>query len=175
MKDTQHEWQPAAWSAMLAATTIGGTVVIGCMMPFAAIAAIAALALPRRTGMVAVMVCWLGNQVIGFGLLGFPWDAATFGAGLSLLAASLLGWGVAGGVSRRLGAGGGALLVFVAAFLVYEAALLAYAAALGDLAMFAPPIIGLIAMNDALWFAGLWLGWQVLRLTAPATSARPAA
>ena len=38
----------------------------------------------------------------------------------------------------------------------------AYALAFGDLAMFAPEIVGQIALNDALWFAGLWLGWQVL-------------
>jgi len=142
-------------------------------MPLAAVATIAALALPRGIGLSAVAACWLGNQMIGFGLLGFPRDAATFGAGLSLLAASLLAFAVTGRIGRRLGVAG-ALAAFGAAFVVYEAALFAYAAVLGDLAMFAPRIVGLIALNDGLWFVCLWLGWQVLRLAVPAASARPA-
>ena len=175
MTHSQTGWLPAAWAAILAAVTLSGTVVIGCMMPFVAIAAIAALALPRRIGLAAVAACWLGNQVIGFGLLGFPWDMPTFGAGLSLLAASVIALVVA----RRIGAGfagwGGAIAAFAGAFIAYEAALFAYAAVLGDVGLFAPPIVGLIALNDGLWFAGLWIGWQVLRLAAAPASARPAA
>lgn len=175
MNDAQSGWMPAAWSAILAATTISGTVVIGCMMPFAAIATIAALALPRRVALAAVAACWLGNQVIGFGLLGYPWDGPTFAAGLSLLGASLIAWGAADAIARRLGTGGAALAAFAGAFVAYEAALFAYACVFGDIALFAPSIVGLIAVNDGLWFAGLWLGWQVLRLAAPAAGTRPAA
>ncbi len=174
MNNEHTGWWPAAWSAMLAATTISGTVVIGCMMPFAAIATIAAVALPRRFGLIGIAVCWLGNQLIGFGLLGYPWDAPTFGAGLSLLGASLVAFVVAGRTAGWLH-GAGAVAAFAAAFMAFEAALFAYAAVLGDLAMFTPRIIGLIALNDGLWFAGLWLGWQVLRLAVPAASARRAA
>lgn len=174
MNDAQSGWMPAAWSAILAATTISGTVLIGCMMPFAAIATIAALALPRRIGIPAVAACWLGNQMIGFGMLGYPWDAPTFGAGLSLLGASLLAFVVAGRNGWRQGAGA-ALVAFAGAFVAYEGALFVYSLAFGDVALFAPYIVGLIALNDGLWFAGLWLGWQTLRLAAPAASSRPAA
>lgn len=174
MMKSEQGWLPAAWSALLAATTLTGTVVIGCMMPFAAIAAIAALALPRRAGLIAIAACWLGNQVIGFGLLGYPWDAPTFGAGLSLLGASLLGFVTAGRMADRPGAGR-AIAAFAAAFIAYEAALFAYALAFGEAAMFAPGIVGLIALNDGLWFAALWLGWQVLRLAGTATRTQPAA
>jgi len=173
MNDLKNGRWPAVWSAALAATTLSGTVLIGCMMPFAAIATITALALPRRVGLGAVAACWLGNQMIGFGLLGFPRDAATFGAGLSLLGASLLAYALVRRIGQRPGIAG-ALAAFGAAFAVYEAALFAYALLLGDIAMFAPRIVALIALNDGLWFAGLWLGWQVLRLAAPAASARPA-
>lgn len=174
MNNTQTGWMPAAWSALLAATTISGAVVIGCMMPFSALATIAALALPRRVGIAAIAACWLGNQVIGFGLLGYPWDGPTFAAGLSLLGASLIAWGVAGGLTRRVGRGRD-LAAFAGAFVAYEAALCAYALAFGDVELFTPDIVGLIALNDGLWFAGLWLGWQVLRLAAPAAATRPAA
>jgi len=145
-----------ALPAILAATTLTGSVVLACMMPFAAIAAIAALAMPARRGLAAVGLCWLGNQVLGFGLMGFPWDGATFAAGLSLLAASLVAFAAARAVR------GGAVLAFLAAFAAFEASLFAYAIPFGDPALFSPEIVGLIALNDALWFAGLWLGWQVL-------------
>lgn len=145
-----------ALPAILAATTLTGSVVLACMMPFAAIAAIAALAMPARRGLAAVGLCWLGNQVLGFGLMGFPWDGATFAAGLSLLAASLVAFAAARAVR------GGPLLAFPAAFAAFEASLFAYAIPFGDPALFSPEIVGLIALNDALWFAGLWLGWQVL-------------
>lgn len=158
MTDLGKSFVPLAMPAVLAATTLSGTVVFACMMPFAAIAAIAALAMPARQGLAAVTLCWLGNQVLGFGLMGFPWDAPTFAAGLSLLAASL----VAFATVRRLAGRGGPLLSFIAAFAVFEVSLLAYALAFGDVAMFAPEIVALVGLNDALWFAGLWLGWQVL-------------
>ncbi len=147
---------PLALPAVLAATTLSGTVVLACMMPFAAIAAIAALAMPARRGVAAVAACWLGNQVLGFGLMGFPWDGATFAAGLSLLASSL----VASAAARAVR--GGPVVTFLAAFAAFEASLFAYALPFGDPALFAPEIVGLIALNDGLWFAGLWLGWQVL-------------
>lgn len=173
MTNAHTGWLPAAWSALLAAATLSGTLVIGCMMPFAAIATIAALALPRRIGMIAVAACWLGNQVIGFGALGYPWDGPTLAAGLALLGASVLAWRMAGAIVRRRGAGT-ALAAFAGAFVAYEAALFAYALAFGDTALFAPRIVGLIAINDAAWFAGLWLGWQALCLVTPAAAAQTA-
>jgi hypothetical protein len=148
-----------ALPAILAVTTLSGTVVLACMMPFAAIATIAALAMPARRGAAAVGLCWLGNQVLGFGLMGFPWDGPTFAAGLSLLVSSLLALAAARAVDGR---GGNPVLAFAAAFAAFELSLFAYALAFGDPALFAPDIVALIGLNDALWFAGLWLGWQVL-------------
>lgn len=147
----------AIWAlpAILAATTLTGSVVLACMMPFAAIATIAALAMPVRRGAAAVGLCWLGNQVLGFGLMGFPWDGPTLAAGLSLLAASFTAFAAARVVK------GGPVLAFLAAFAAFELSLFAYALPFGDPALFAPRIVGLIALNEALWFAGLWLGWQV--------------
>ena len=157
MTQTQKTLGAAALPAILAATTLSGSVVLACMMPFAAIATIAALAMPARRGAVTVAACWLGNQVLGFGLMGFPWDGPTFAAGLSLLAASLIAFAAARAAVRV-----GPVPAFLAAFAAFEASLFAYAVPFGDVALFAPRIVGLIALNDALWFAGLWLGWQVL-------------
>lgn len=167
MTDLNKSLATLALPAIVAATTLTGTVVLACMMPFAAIAAIAALAMPVRRGVAAVGLCWLGNQVLGFGLMGFPRDGATFAAGLSLLAASLIAFAAARAVR------GGPVLAFLAAFAAFETSLFAYALPFGDPAMFAPDIVGLIALNDALWFAGLWLGWQVLARIPVLTAWQP--
>lgn len=159
MNELSKSIAPLALPAVLAATTLSGTVVFACMMPFAAIATIAALAMPARRGLVAVALYWLGNQVLGFGLMGFPWDGPTAAAGLSLLAASLIGFAAARAVAR---AQHNPLLAFVGAFAAFEVSLFAYALAFGDVAMFAPHVVALVGLNDALWFAGLWLSWQVL-------------
>lgn len=158
MTDFAKSLNPLALPAVLAAATLSGTMIIACMMPFAAIATIAALAMPGRRGLAAVGLCWLGNQALGFGLMGFPWDGPTFAAGLSLLAASLIAFAAVRPVVDR----SGALIAFLAAFTVFEASLFVYALAFGDTAMFTPHIVAQIALNDALWFAGLWLGWQVI-------------
>lgn len=168
MIDHTKSLAPLALPAILVATTLSGTVVLACMMPFAAIATIAALAMPARREAASVALCWLGNQVLGFGLLGFPWDGPTFAAGLSLLASSLIAFAAARAVARR---GGNSALAFLAGFAAFEASLFAYALPFGDPALFAPNIVGQIALNDALWFTGLWLGWQVLART-PALAAR---
>lgn len=163
MTDLKKALPSLALPAILAATTLSGTVVFACMMPFAAVATIAALAMPPSRAMATVAACWLGNQVLGFGLLGFPWDGPTLAAGLSLLVSSLLACAAARAVR------GGPVAAFLAAFAAFEASLFAYALPFGDPALFAPKIVGLIALNDALWFAGLWLGWQVLgRVPIPA-------
>lgn len=159
MTDFAKSLPALALPAVLAATTLTGTVVLACMMPFAAIATICALAMPARRGLATVALCWLGNQVLGFGLMGFPWDAPTFAAGLSLLVSSLIAFAAARGLAK---AQDNPLLAFVGAFAAFEVSLFAYALPFGDPALFAPHIVAQIALNDALWFAGLWLGWQVL-------------
>lgn len=156
MTDLARSLTPLALPAVLAATTLSGTVVLACMMPFAAIATISALAMPARRGALTVASCWLGNQVLGFGLMGFPWDGPTFAAGLSLLTASLIAFAAA-----RFAAGN-ALIAFLAAFAHFEVILFAYALFFGDVSLFRLEIVALVGLNDALWFAGLWLGWQVL-------------
>ncbi|WP_086616971.1 hypothetical protein [Erythrobacter tepidarius] len=160
----------AALPAILAATTLSGSIVLACMMPFAAIATIAALAMPARRALASVALCWLGNQVLGFGIMGYPWDAPTFAAGLSLLVSSLIAFAAARAVKAR---GGNPVLALLAAFAGFELSLFAYALPFGDPALFAPDIVAQIALNDGLWFAGLWLGWQMLsRLPALARQIR---
>lgn len=165
-----HKLAPLALPAVLAATTLSGTMVFACMMPFAAIATLAALALPRARGLAAVTACWFGNQLLGFGLMGFAWDGPTVAAGFSLLAASLIAFLAARVVTGR---GLNPALALLAAFAAFELSLFAYALPFGDPGLFSPAIVAQIALNDAFWFAGLWLGRQLLA-HLPVLAIRPA-
>ena len=69
----------AAWPATLAGATILGSLALACVFPFAAIAALAALTLDRRSGIALVGAVWAANQAVGFLLMNFPWDAQAVG------------------------------------------------------------------------------------------------
>ncbi len=169
--------QALAWTTTLDVAAIAGSLLLACMMPFVGLAAVAALTLPWRAGVLTVLVAWGVNQAIGYGLLGFPTDTFTILRGVAILACTLLAFGVA-----RFGrAAGGrlvvsrAVLAFVAAFAVYEAAMYAFAVPLGGVETFTPAIIRMIGVNDALWFAGLMALHLVATSIAPARfGGRPA-
>ncbi|WP_407518572.1 hypothetical protein, partial [Methylobacterium oryzisoli] len=142
--------------------------VFACAAPFAAVAAYAALVLPRRDGLAAVLLAWLANQAVGFGLLGYPHDPSTLAWGLALAAAALLAWGAAGAVARA--ARGRTVAVAVAAlaagFAAYEAALLAAGLVLpgGGLAAFTPAVVARLFLIDLAALAAMAL----LRIAAGA-------
>ena len=147
----------ALWSGTLAAATVLGSFALACVFPFAAIAALAALTLGRRSAMMLVGVAWAANQSVGFFLLSFPWDAQAVGHGIAILGATYCGFEAARFAVRSVGnnpfARSGAALF--AAFIVYEVLLLAYAQFGGGAENFTTEIVAQIAVNDALWFAGL--------------------
>ncbi|WP_158969856.1 hypothetical protein [Chachezhania sediminis] len=78
-----------AWIAALSAVSILISLALTCGMPFAALGAVAALALPLRDGVAAVLLAWLANQAIGFGLLGYPTDPETIAWGVALSLSAL--------------------------------------------------------------------------------------
>ena len=72
------------WSGGLAAGVLGGCLLLSCIVPFAAIAVMAAGALSLRRALPLVALVWALNQAIGFGWLGFPHDASTMLWGLGI-------------------------------------------------------------------------------------------
>jgi hypothetical protein len=172
-------WPPArpalGWGAALGFATVAGTVVISCMMPFVALALILAATMPPRRGGETMLAIWMGNQLLGFALLGFPATAYTFAWGGALLAASLAAMAVVqlvvGGrelVAARLAVG------FAAAFLTYEGLLFLFASLVGGLETFTLPIVARIALNDTLWFLFLLGLHVVLTRSAPGWFGAPA-
>jgi hypothetical protein len=147
------------WGAILTVVTVASSLAVACGTPFAALAALAALFLPRRDALVLIAVNWLANQAIGFGLLHYPlnWDCYRGGidlgiaAGLSTIAAMF--------AHRALGRMATALRAigsFAVAFVTYEAALFVIGP-VSSSADFAAPVVLYIFYVNAIAFVGLLL------------------
>lgn len=143
------------WTAILGASAIFGSYFFACVFPFAAIATIAALTLDVRRGVALVVGTWFANQVVGFSLMHYPQTFDTVALGVSLGLGALAAYAVAhavlrGGTStmRTLSALGGA-------FVAYQLVIYAGALGFGGADNFSPAIVAGVALNDAIWFAGL--------------------
>ena len=152
---------------VLVAACASASLVFACATPFAAFAVLAAAMLPLRSALLATAVVWLVNQIIGFGLLGYPWtlNAALWGVGLA--AAAELATAIAVSVFHRLAHVGRFAvypLALVAGFAGYEICLLALTPLLGGGEAFAVDIVGRIAFLNAIWLAGLVGVYEVARL-----------
>lgn len=115
--------QRMSWGALLTIVTVVGTLSLACATPFAGLAALAALFLPRRDAFVLIGVNWLANQVIGFGFMQYPWTWATLLAGIELGVVAIACTGaamLAFEPLRRAGSTVAVLGTFAAAFIVYE-------------------------------------------------------
>lgn len=165
-----------AWPLMLAATAVLGTLAAACMMPFVAVATLAAATMPRPRAMVTVIGTWAANQILGFGLLGYPWTgyAAIWGGalGAAAVAAMLVAKGVMGAQRPTLARSIGA---FVVAFAGFEALLFAVALVAGGTGTFTPAIVAQLFANDAMWLGGLAALFVVLTRAAPRVFGRATA
>jgi hypothetical protein len=148
------------WLAILAVAAVGGSLALICVAPFAAFAVATAGTLRLRSALGAMSVIWLANQAVGFAVLGYPWTLNTVLWGLGIGAAAVLATLAAAGVLGRFRPSPVWLrlpLAFGTAFVVYEVALLAVAFVLGSGNVFAPALLGRLALIDAAWLGGLVL------------------
>lgn len=156
---TPQKWNAgqSIWPLSLGASTVVGSLLLACIFPFAAFAALAALTMTPRRGFVLVTGAWMVNQATGFFLMSFPWDAKAVGHGVAILAATLAATVVArlaldnvrGPASFRAAA------ALASAFVVHQVLLRAYASVGGGAENFSAEIITAVAVNDVMWFAGL--------------------
>ena len=147
---------------------IGGTLIVACMMPFVGLAVIAAATMPRSQALVTVAGAWAANQILGFGLLGYPLDGYAIGWGVALGGGSVAAMLVARAVLGGRGIAPGRLAAaFLAAFAGYEALLYAFALVAGGTGTFTPAIIAQLLVNDAAWTAVLAVLYAVLTRAAP--------
>jgi hypothetical protein len=154
--------------ALLATACALASLLFACAAPFAAFAVVAATMLPMRSAIITVGGVWLVNQAIGFGLLSYPLDANTIAWGAVILVAALAGTAAASTVLHH--AKGSQIIAlgiaFVAAFAAYELLLLAATPVLGGHEAMAPAIVARIAGLNLVWFLGLVIATEILRLLA---------
>jgi hypothetical protein len=154
-----RDWRHPLWLALLVAASVVFSLGLACAVPLAAFAAAAALSLSRPDALLLIVLVWLANQLVGFTLLNYPWDASTlaWGAVLCVVAvlATLAGQWIAGRLANAPRAFTAAA-TFPAAFAVYEAALFAVSAAwLGGTEIYTAAIQGRIFAINAAAFVGL--------------------
>ncbi|HVX37676.1 MAG TPA: hypothetical protein VHC71_15805 [Hyphomicrobium sp.] len=111
---------------LIAALSITGSLAFACAAPLAAIAALAAFSMSRKTGLALVVTAWLSNQIVGFGLLHYPQTFDTVAWGAALGVSTIVAFLVAHAVVQRIH--GGSLILtlpvaFPIAFAIYQLAL----------------------------------------------------
>jgi len=111
---------------LIAALSITGSLAFACAAPLAAIAALAAFSMSRKTGLALVVTAWLSNQLVGFGLLHYPQTFDTFAWGAALGVSTIVAFLVAHTVVQRMHGQALALtlpVAFLIAFAFYQLAL----------------------------------------------------
>ncbi len=152
------------WIAFVALASLGLSRAVACAVPLAAVAALAALTLPRRKAAALVFLVWAANQAIGFGLLHYPRNGSTLGWGGAIGTAALASLGTAWAVDRRVRTA--RIVSFAAmlpaAFAAYEVVLWAATGLLpSGPGAFAPLVVlRLLAINAATF--GLLIGTRRL-------------
>jgi hypothetical protein len=149
-------WPHWVWSALLLTASLGFTFGFACAVPFAAFGAITALTLNRRDALLLTVALWLVNQIIGFTILQYPWEAMTLAWGAVLEVVAVLTTAAAQAVMGGRPAVVAALASLGVAFVVYEGSLyLVSAAAMGGTEDFAAAIVVRILEINVAGFAGL--------------------
>ena len=156
------------WLAIMVAAVTGFSLVFACAPPFAAFGAIAAMTLSRRDAVGVTIALWLANQLIGFGLLGYPWTANSVGWGVAMGVVAVVSTLVAQRIVARLGDASAlvqGVLALIGSFAIYELLLIAGSLAwLGGLESYAPAIVARIFAVNCLALAGLALLHRVAAL-----------
>jgi hypothetical protein len=152
-------------AGLLAAASASASLIFACAAPFAAFGALAAIVLPLRSAIAAVLAGWLVNQAIGFGLLGYPQTGETMAWGVVIAAAAVAATIVSALTFRqaaRLGVYAVYPVVLVLSYAAYELALFSAIPVLGGGDGFAPRVVANLAFVNAVWLIGLIAAYEVL-------------
>ncbi len=174
---TSDDREPASrlirvlWLVALVGGATLATGVFACATPFSAVAAMAALTLPRRAAVMSVALLWLGNQIIGFGVAGYPLTANAFAWGAALLVAVVVSTLAAAPVRDALREQSTVVrfaAAFAAAFVSFQL-VCALTSVLFDESQLGLAVVAEIAQINAVWAVGLLAAHAVLGAVAPAS------
>lgn len=153
------------WIALLAAATVGSSLVLACAAPFAALIAVAAANMGRRDAAALAALVFISNQLIGYFVLNYPVDLYSLGWGGALGVACAGALVVADYLAVRTG--GFAFLprtfaVFAGAFAVFELVLVAFTSVLpaGEEAFSLATVVEILQIN-LVALIGLALLYQI--------------
>jgi hypothetical protein len=175
-------WKRAAWVAIIVAASLAFSFALACATPFAALAAAVALMLKPRDAFATAGLAWLGNQIVGYGLLAYPVDFESLAWGGVLGLSALLAAGaaiLAERQTRTFGFAVAAACAFLAAFAAQQLTVLAATTFLpsGD-GVFSTSVLLLVFSTNALAFAilmalyaiGEWIGMAPVRIEVSAAA-----
>lgn len=161
---------------LLAGATTFGAAALGCATPFPAIAAIAALHMRPRDGVVLVLLSWVVSQAIGFGLKGYPLDPSTLCLAGAMGGSALVGLFASTMLLRHTPVSNGVLCAAVAligAFAAFKGAVLVPSLLLADGAHgFTTDVLARQVVRNIAFLGGLLI---LHRLALTALAGRPAA
>jgi hypothetical protein len=167
---TEVAWLRPLWLGVLVTASAALTTVFTCITPFVAFAVIVATTLSRRQALSCTVTAWLANQVVGFGVLNYPWTTTTFFWGVAIGGAAVTATLVAQWTVRWLASFRSALQAlvgFAAAFAGYQVGLYAVALSLlGGTDAFAPRFIGQVLLVNVVALVGLFALHRVIAVTA---------
>lgn len=153
------------WILLLTAASVFVTLGMACATPFAALATLAALHMSRRDGLALIGIAWLADQLVGYGLLGYPRTANSVAWGVVLGVGAFVALLVAQALAERVRARGAVLagaVAFAGAFVAYQAVLVAATAALSSGAeAFSLPIVAWVLRVNLLSLAGLLILYRL--------------
>ncbi|WP_010184956.1 hypothetical protein [Sphingomonas sp. PAMC 26605] len=166
------------WILLFTIASTLTTLIFACATPFPALAALAAVHLDRRDGVLLMLAAWAVSQAIGFCALGYPWDAATALTGVAIGTAAIAGALVASVANRLvpLRAPVARLAIaYVLAFATFKLGILLWAPAIGHTdAALSLPILQRQFVRYAAILAGFYALYRVLiAVGVPAPDAAP--
>jgi len=164
------------WIVLLTVASTATTLVFACATPFPALAALAALHMRQRDGLILMLLSWLVSQAVGFGLLGYPREPQTFLYAVDLLTAALGSALAAYAVLRRMERASFAvrlIAAYVAAFVAFKLVALVWALFLGgvEAAYSLEVLTRQFARNGAILLGMLALYHLLVRIGLPGAPA----
>lgn len=133
------------WIVLLTAASTITTFLLACATPFPSLAALAALHMRQRDGLILMGLAWLASQLTGFLILGYEVTATSCGWGLGLGVAALASGAGAYAMLGRMDSSRSPIwrlaAAYVAAFIAFKLVILLFAFGLGGIATTLDPAI----------------------------------
>lgn len=168
------------WILLLTLASTATTLVFACATPFPALAALAAVHMRRKDGLILMGAAWFASQAVGFLILGYPHEPSTLGWAVGLAVAAVGSALGADAALARFGSvpiGGRLAVAYLAGFAAFKGIVLLFAFGLGGVeSTLDPGIVSRQFVRNGAILIGLFALYRALvALGVPAARGRAAA